>query len=83
MNQNPLASPCSAESQELRVIGAESGSAAEVDSISPKKDASRTLPSSIGRNPHRSGMCAAVRVIDAARSSVRSRQVSSFEQRAA
>jgi hypothetical protein len=41
------------------------------------------LPSSIGRNHQRSGMSAAVRFIDAARSSVRLLHVSSFAQRSA
>ena len=78
MNQNPLASPFAAESHESIVIGAESGAAADVDSIRPKNDASRTLPCLIGRNTQRSGMSAAVRRIDAARSPVRALHASSF-----
>ena len=35
MNQRPLASPCEAEMSVFSVIGADSGSATEVDSISP------------------------------------------------
>ena len=34
-NQNPLASPLAAESHESIVIGADSGAASDVDSISP------------------------------------------------
>ena len=64
-------------------MGAESGEAAGVEFHGPKKDASRTLPCLIGRNSHRSGIPEAVSRIDAARSSVRSRQRSSSEQRAA
>ena len=55
MNQNPLASPLAAESHESIVIGDESGAASDVVSMRPKKDASRTLPSLIGRNIQRSG----------------------------
>ena len=80
-NQNPLASPFAAESHESIVIGDEIGAASDVVSISPKKDASRTFPRSIGRNIQWSGMSAAVRPIDAARSSVRLLQASSFAHR--
>src|SRR4051812_50020129 len=66
MNQRPLASPCAAASHELMVNGEEIGAASDVVSISPKKEASRTLPSLIGRNIQRSGMVAAGRRIDAA-----------------
>src|SRR6266511_152732 len=83
-NQNPLASPSAAESHESRIIGAEIGAASEVlDSISPRKEATRTLPSLIGRNHQRSGISASVRRIVAARSSVRFPQLSSLEQSSA
>src|SRR6476646_5992916 len=81
MNQNPLASPFAAESHESIVIGDEIGAASDVVSIRPKKDASRTFPALIGRNIQRSGMSAAVRLIEAARSSVRLLQASSFAHR--
>ena len=75
MNQNPLASPSAAESQEPRVIGAESGAAADVDSIRPKKDASRARCPRRSAGPATDRACRdAFRVIDAARSSVRSLQ---------
>jgi len=64
-------------------MGAESGAAACVESVSPKKEAMRALPFLIGRNHQWPGMWAAVRLIVAARSPVRLRQLSSLEQRAA
>jgi hypothetical protein len=48
--------------------------------MSPKKEATRMLPSLIGRKNQRSGMSAAVCFIVAARSSVRVLQLSSCEQ---
>ena len=51
--------------------------------MSPQKEATRTFPSLIGRKNQRSGMSAAVRCMDAARSSVRLLQLSSFAQWAA
>ena len=77
MNHKPLASPLAAESHESTVIGDEIGAASEDESMSPKKEASRTLPRLIGRKSQWSGMWAAVRRIDAARSSVRARQPAS------
>src|SRR5581483_6993254 len=82
-SQSPLASPFAAASSESIVCGPEIGAAADVASISPKNDASRTLPSRIGRNHQRSGTFAAVARIVAARSPVRPRHDSSFAQRAA
>src|SRR6266508_3875232 len=84
LSQNPLASPSAAESHESRVVGADSrgvaSPASALESSKPKKVATRTLPSLIGRNNQRSGMRAAVFLIDAARSSVRFAQLSSFAQ---
>src|SRR3954453_3966681 len=81
-SQNPLESPFPAASQESMVNGAERGAEAEVEFIRPKKEAMRTLPFLIGRNHHRSGMCAFVHLMLAARSRVRARQVAALLQRA-
>jgi hypothetical protein len=74
MNQNPLGSPWAAESHESSLIGPD-GVTADVEVKSPKKEAICTLLFLIGRNSHRSGMFDAVRLIDAARSGVRLRQL--------
>ena len=64
-NQSPLESPSAAEIQEPIVIGAESGSDADVDSMSPKNEAILASPVGIGRPQNRCGMCAAVFRIEA------------------
>ena len=69
-SQKPLASPLAADRQASRMTGAANGEALLVDSIRPKKLATRTFPSLIGRPSQRSGMCLAVYRIDAARSPV-------------
>src|SRR4051812_50102205 len=50
-SQKPLASPFAPEIHVSNVLGALSGEAAFVDSVSPKNVASRTLPGSIGSGP--------------------------------
>ena len=70
----PLLSPCAADSQVSIVCGADSGAAAEVASMSPKKVASFTLPRLIANGPHRSGRLRDTDRMVAVRSPVRERQ---------
>jgi len=82
-DQRPLASPSAAESHMSMIIGPEATGAAELDSISPNHEKMRTFPFLIGRKNQRSGMSTSGRCIDAVRSSVRVRQLSSRTHRAA
>ena len=59
---------------------ADRGALSEVDSMSPQNEAVCTLPFLIGSPSQLSGMSAFVRLIVAARSSVRLRQLASSEQ---
>jgi hypothetical protein len=70
-NQNPLASPSAAASQESSVMGDDRGAASSPESSSPQKVATRTLPRLILSGPQRPGMSSFSRSISRARSSVR------------
>src|SRR4029450_6666349 len=75
VNQSPLGSPSAAETHVSIKIGPVAGAAFGVVSKRAQKETMRTLASLIGRKNQWSGMSAPVRRMEAARSSVRLRQL--------